>query len=195
MEISINQNDTKFTRIIGIISVVVPVLVAVLLFFPQTGKLGDLDVSFLPHLIAIINSSTVFCLLMALYTIKTKNIAWHRTFMASAFVLSAIFLISYVTYHFQGGHTVFGDIDGDGTLSANELVKVGILRPVYLGLLLSHILLSIVVVPLVLFAFYFAWSNQISRHKKLVKWSYPIWLYVTTTGVIVYFMISPYYPS
>lgn len=193
MEISVKKNDTLFSRIIGVVSVVVPVLVAVLLFFPQTGKLGDLDVSFLPHLIATINSGTVLCLIGAFIAVKSKNIQWHRTFMMSAFVLSAIFLISYVIYHFQGGHTLFGDMNHDGTLDSNELNAVGSLRIVYLILLLSHIVLSVAVVPLVLFSFYFAWSNQIARHKKWVKWSYPIWFYVATTGVIVYFMIRPYY--
>ncbi len=195
MEISVKKDDVLYSRIIGIVSVIVPVLVAVLLFFPQTGKLGDLDVSFLPHLIAVINSATVLCLLGALIAVKSQKIQWHRSLMMSAFALSAIFLVSYVIYHFQGGHTLFGDANHDGVLDNNELSAIGSLRLVYLILLLSHILLSIAVVPLVLFSFYFAWSNQIIRHKKWVKWSYPIWFYVATTGVIVYFMIRPYYVS
>lgn len=195
MELSVRKDDRLFTRIIGVVSVVVPVLVAVLIFFPQTGKLGDFNVSFLPHLIAVINSATVICLIGAFVAIKSKSVAWHRTFMTSAFFLSAIFLVAYVVYHFQGGHTLFGDQNHDGILTDAEVQVVGSLRMIYLVLLLSHILLSIIIVPLVLFSFYFAWSKQIRRHKKLVKWSYPIWFYVATTGVVVYFMIRPYYPS
>ena len=189
----IQQDDKKYLPIIGVLSVAIPLVVAVLLFMPQTGKLGDLDVSFLPHLNAVLNSATALCLVGGLLAIKKREEGIHRTFMVSAVALSTIFLVSYVVYHFQGAHTLFGDIDRNGILSAEEAAKVSSVRTFYLFILLTHILLAIAVVPLVLLAIYFAFSQQRTRHIKIVKWAYPVWLYVAVTGVVVYFMISPYY--
>ena len=179
--------------IVVVISVVVPLLVAFLIFTPQKLALGQW-VQSLPTLNAVFNSSTSFFLLLALVMVKRGNIELHRTFMTTGLILGALFLVSYVIYHSSSPSVKFGDINGDGTLSAQELAAVGAQRGIYVFVLLSHILLSIVVLPLVLFAFYFAWSNKIDRHKKLVKWTFPIWFYVSITGVIVYLMISPYYP-
>ncbi len=173
-----SKNDKIYLAIIGVVSVLIPVVVALLLFLPQTGNLGDLNVAFLPHLNAVLNSATSIALLAGFYFIKTKNIAFHRTAMFSAFGLSSIFLVSYVIYHFQGTHTTYPDIPS---------------KPIYLIILISHIILATVVVPFVLISIYFAISNQIERHKNIVKYTFPIWLYVAVTGVIVYFMISPFY--
>lgn len=186
-------NNKLFTTIIAVLSVAIPVVVALLLFIPQTGNLGDLDVSFLPKLNAVLNSSTAILLLAGLYFIKQKNVSLHRVSMFGAFALSSLFLVSYVIYHFQAVHTLFGDLNHDGIVSEAELVNVGNSRLFYFILLLTHILLAIAVVPLVLFAIYFAISNQIAKHKSIVKWTYPVWLYVAVTGVIVYLMISPFY--
>ncbi len=175
----LQRKQGMYMLIIGVLSVAVPVLVAVLLFLPQTGKLGDLDVSFLPHLNAILNSATALCLLLGLYFIKQQQIIYHRTAMLSAIGLSSLFLISYVVYHYQAPHTKFG---GEGMI-----------RPIYFTILITHILLAAIIVPLVLLSVYFAFSAQIERHKKIVKWTYPIWLYVAISGVVVYGMISPYY--
>jgi putative membrane protein len=174
--------------------VAIPVVVAILLFIPQTGKLGDFDVSVLPTLNAILNSATSVCLILAFLFIKQKNIKMHRNLMMTAFALSSVFLVSYVIYHFQAPSTRFGDINADGILDASELASVGSMRYVYLFILLTHIALAIIVVPLVLLAFYFALSKQIDRHKRMVKWTFPVWTYVAITGVVVYLMISPYYP-
>jgi putative membrane protein len=173
------KNNTLYLRIIGILSVVVPLLVAYLLFGGKATKINGLDVSFLPHLNAVLNTATFCCLIIGFIFIKMKNIALHRTMMMSAFVLSAIFLISYVIYHNNAESTKYG---GEG-----------ILKLIYFSLLISHILLSMVVVPLVLLALYYAWTNQITMHKKIVKWTYPVWTYVAISGVLVYWMISPYY--
>lgn len=172
------KNDRIYLTIIGIVSILIPVVVALLLFIPQTGNLGDLDVSFLPHLNAVLNSATSIALIAGFYFIKTENIALHRTAMLTAFGLSSIFLVSYVIYHFQGTHTTYPDSP---------------LKAVYLTILITHIILATVVVPFVLISIYFAITNQISRHKRIVKYTFPIWLYVAVTGVIVYLMISPYY--
>jgi putative membrane protein len=174
------QNKQRmYMLIIWVLSVAVPVLVAILLFMPQTGKLGDLDVSFLPHLNAILNSATAICLLVGLYFIKRKQVIFHRTAMLSAIGLSSLFLISYVIYHYQAPHTKFG---GEGFI-----------RTVYFLILITHIFLAAIIVPLVLLSVYFAFSEQIDKHKRIVKWTYPIWLYVAISGVVVYGMISPYY--
>jgi putative membrane protein len=176
--VEIVKHNSVYLAIIGLLSVAIPVVVAVLFSIPQTGGLGGLDVSFLPKLNAVLNSSTAIALLFGYYFIKNKNIVLHRLSMFSAFTLSSIFLVSYVIYHFQAQHTSFGGI--------------GIIKVIYLSLLLSHILLAIAIVPLVLLI-YFAITHQILKHKKIAKWTYPIWLYVAVSGVVVYFLISPYY--
>ncbi len=175
------NNDRKYLILIAILSVAVPLLVALLLFVPQTGKLGDVDVTFLPKLHALLNSLTAVALLTGYYYVKNKNIRGHRFAMVTAFVLSAFFLISYVTYHYQAAPTSYG---GEGTL-----------RTVYYVILISHIILAAVIVPLVLLSVYFAVSEQINRHRKIARWTFPIWLYVAVTGVVVYFMIAPYYQN
>ncbi|PWJ42526.1 DUF420 domain-containing protein [Sediminitomix flava] len=185
--------EKKYLWIIGVLSVAIPLAVAFLLFIPQTGKLGDLDVSFLPRLNAMMNTGCAISLMVGFWAIKTGKQDLHRIMMMSAFVLSSIFLISYVVFHFQGAPTLFGDIDHNGVVTDAEKAQVGTMRVVYLVILLSHILLSTVVVPLVLLAIYFAFTNQLKRHTKIVKWTFPIWLYVAITGVVVYLMISPYY--
>lgn len=190
----IEKKDNLYLIIIGILSVAVPVLVAVLFYLPQTGKLGDLDVSFLPHLNAVLNSCTAIALIAGFYFIKFKKDArLHRTAMMVAFCLSSLFLISYVIYHYQGPQTKYGDIDNNLVLDAAELAAVGIWRTIYYLILVPHIILAAVVVPFVLFAIYFGISNQYAKHVKVVKWTFPIWLYVAISGVIVYLMISPYY--
>jgi putative membrane protein len=173
------KHKPLYLFIIGVLSVAIPIVVAVLFSVPQTGGLGDLDVSFLPKLNAVLNTSTAIALILGYYFIKKHNIQLHRLAMFAAFSLSSLFLVSYVIYHFQSVHTVFG-----GT---------GLIKTVYLSILLTHILLAIAIVPLVLLSIYFAISNQIIKHKKIVKWTFPIWLYVAVSGVIVYLMISPYY--
>lgn len=173
------NNDRKYLILIAILSVAVPLLVAFLLFIPQTGKLGSVDVTFLPKLHALLNSLTAVSLLVGYYFVKNKNIRGHRYSMVTAFTLSAFFLVSYVTYHYQAAPTRYG---GEGTL-----------KTIYYVILLTHIVLAAVIVPLVLLSVYFAVSDQINRHRKIARWTFPIWLYVAVTGVVVYFMIAPYY--
>ena len=173
------NNDRIYLILIAILSVAVPLLVAFLLFMPQTGKLGNVDVTFLPKLHALLNSLTAISLLTGYYFIKNNNVRGHRFAMVTAFTLSAFFLISYVTYHYQAAPTKYG---GEGTL-----------KTTYYVILITHIVLAAVIVPLVLLTVYFAVSDQINRHRKIARWTFPIWLYVAVTGVIVYFMIAPYY--
>ncbi|WP_128545583.1 DUF420 domain-containing protein [Larkinella soli] len=172
------EQSKKYDRLINTLAVAIPVAVAVLLGIRRKVDLGEWT-TYLPHLNAVINSATALLLLAGLYFIRQKNITAHRTAMLSAFTLGAVFLVSYVLYHLSNESTPFG---GQGWV-----------RPLYYFLLVSHIALSIGVVWFVLRAVYFALSGQYDRHRRVVRWAYPIWLYVSITGVIVYFMIAPYY--
>lgn len=172
------EKEKSYYNLIRVLSIAIPLVVAVLLGIRQKVDLGSWT-TILPHLNAVINSLTALLLVTGFVFIRQKNVAAHRRSMQSAFALGSLFLLSYVLYHLTNDSTPFG---GEGAI-----------RYLYFFVLISHILLSIGVVPLVLLAVYFAWSNQIARHKKMVKWTFPIWLYVSVTGVIAYLMISPYY--
>lgn len=188
------QADNKvYLRIIYLISILIPLVVAFLILFPTKLTFAGDWVKLLPGLHATINSMTVLTLGAAFVAIKNGNIKMHRSFMFASLSLGVLFLVSYVLYHSSVDSVKFGDLNYDGELSEEELVTAGTSRTVYLVILASHILLSILVVPFVLFAFYYALTNQIERHKKMVKFTYPVWMYVSITGVIVYFLIKPYY--
>lgn len=149
---------------------------------------------FLPKLNAILNGTCSVLLLASLYFIKKGNIAVHKRINIIAFSLSSLFLVSYILFHYlMKTETVFGDLDGDGQLSATEVAAVGASRTIYLVILISHIILAAGVLPLILLSFYRGLQMQVEKHKKLVRWTFPIWLYVTVTGVIVYVLIAPYY--
>ncbi|MEQ8685830.1 MAG: DUF420 domain-containing protein [Imperialibacter sp.] len=189
---AVSNTTPNYLRWISVVSVIIPVAVAILIFMPARLNAGEW-VKFLPHLNAVINSATAALLLLGLYFIKDKKVDHHRAVMLGAFALGAIFLVSYIIYHASVPSVKYGDTNADGLLSEAEMAATGNGRTVYLITLLSHIGLSIVVVPFVLMALYFALTGQIEKHKKAVKFGYPIWLYVSVTGVIVYFMIRPFY--
>lgn len=178
MEIAQPVQDKKANRVINVLALAIPIAVAILLGIRQKVDLGGWT-TYLPHINAIINTITSLLLLLGLYFIKQKNVMAHKRTMLSAFVFGSLFLVSYVLYHLTNNSTPFG---GQGWI-----------RPVYYFLLVSHIVLSVVVVWFVLRAVYFALSGQISRHKQTVKYAFPIWLYVSITGVIVYMLIKPFY--
>ncbi len=175
---SVIENKSKYLKIINILAIVIPIVVALLIGIRQKVDLGAWT-KLLPHVIGLINSLTAILLIAGYYFIKQKNIQWHRWSMTFAFVLGAIFLVCYILYHISNESTPFG---GEG-----------IIRPIYYFLLISHIVLSIGVVWFVLRGFYFGYTNQLVAHRKAVKWALPIWLYVSISGIIVYLMISPYY--
>jgi putative membrane protein len=164
---------------IAVISILVPVVVAILLFKPSKVDLGAEWVYFLPHLNAVINGAAAVALLMGLYFIKTKRIDLHKASMTTAFGLGAIFLVSYVIYHAAAESTSYG---GEG-----------LARSFYYFLLISHILFAAVALFPILLAYYYGYTGKYRKHRAVVKYAYPIWLYVTITGVIVYLMVSPYY--
>ena len=170
--------EKRATLAVNILSVVIPVVVVILLGIRTKVDLGAWT-KILPHAIGAINSLTSLLLILGLVAQKMANIRMHRLAMTTAFSLGAVFLVCYVTYHLTNRSTVFGGS--------------GMKRVFYYAVLISHIGLSLVVLPLVLRAFLFALTNQIARHRRVAKYAYPIWLYVSTTGVIVYLMISPYY--
>ena len=134
---------------------------------------------YLPLLNAIINGTCSILLLLSLRAIKRKDIITHKKLNLTTFVLSSLFLISYITYHWLADETKFP--------IGNPI------RPYYLTILISHIILAAVVLPLILISFYYGLTNQVKKHRRITRWSFPIWLYVTVTGVVVYLMISPYY--
>jgi putative membrane protein len=174
---------TKYKIILGTLGVVVPLLVAVLFYYKNIFRIEGADAYLrsLPALNAGLNSLTAVALLVGYYFIRQQNVLAHRAAMGTAFVLGGLFLISYVAYHSQVESTHFGG--------------VGSIRTIYFLLLLTHISLAAVTVALVLFTLYFALTGQYTKHKRIARWTFPIWLYVSVTGVIVYFMIAPYYPA
>lgn len=176
---SLLKNEGKVKGWIIAISVIIPVVVALLIYMPSKIDMGVEWVYFLPHLNAVINSAATLVLIAGLVFIKKGNIPYHRASMTVAFGLGAIFLVSYLIYHSAAESTSFG---GEGMI-----------RSVYYFFLLTHIVLAAVALFPILFAYYYGYTDQREKHRKVVKFAFPIWLYVTVTGVIVYLMISPYY--
>ena len=170
---------TRYKIILGTLGVVVPLLVAVLFSFPDLFRIPGAEVKFLPAVNAVLNSLTAVCLVAGYYFIRQKQVLRHRAMMGTAFALGSLFLLSYVAYHSQVASTSFGG--------------AGAVRYVYFFLLLTHICLAVVTVGLVLFTLYFALTGQYTKHKSIARWTFPVWLYVSVTGVVVYLMISPYY--
>jgi putative membrane protein len=174
------MSDRIYLPIIGTASVLIPLVVALLLFIPSKDAFNmGIDVHFLPLLNACINSTVTVLLLSGFYFIRRRNINAHKTCMLAATVLSTLFLVSYVIYHSQAPATKFG---GEGFI-----------RYVYYFILITHIVLATVIVPLALLSIYRGLNSQFALHRKIARWTLPIWLYVAVTGVIVYLMISPYY--
>ena len=176
-----NQKDKFYIPLIVILSIIIPLVVAVLMFLPETWRLsfGKADLRSLPFFHAVLNGSTAILLLVGFIWIKNKKIALHRIAMVCAFLFSAIFLVSYVISKLSNAPIPFG---GEGWL-----------RPVYYFILISHILLSIPVLPLALLAIYRGFTGEFHKHVKIVKWTFPIWMYVAITGVLVYIFMIPYY--
>lgn len=159
-----------------LLSILIPVAVAALFVIkiPNATPL-----TFLPGIYAYINAGTAVVLVAALFAVKAKNFKLHERLMKLAIVLSCLFLLMYIAYHMTSEPTRYG---GDETS-----------KYIYFFILITHIILSIVVIPLVLITFVRAWSSQFKNHKKIARITFPIWLYVAITGVIIYWMISPYY--
>lgn len=147
----------------------------------------------LPMVNAILNGTCTILLLASLWAIKNKNIQLHKKLNLTAFIFSTVFLLCYVTAHYFIPDTKYGDVDHDGIMSAAESASVSGIKPVYVIILLTHIFFAVAVLPMILMSFYYGLTDQREKHKKLTRFSYPIWLYVTVTGVVVYLMVSPFY--
>jgi putative membrane protein len=169
-------NEKRFNRGITVVSIVIPMVVA-LLFRVRIPNVEPL--SFLPPIYATINGITAVLLIIAVWAIKNGKRSLHQRIMTSCIALSLLFLVMYVAYHMTSDSTSFG---GEG-----------VVRHLYFFVLITHIFLSIAVIPLVLLTFAKAYVKNFERHKKLARITFPIWLYVAITGVVVYLMISPYY--
>jgi putative membrane protein len=181
------MSDKKIFRLVMIVSAVV--LIAVVILNRKILPVPAVIPSFvykLPKLNAFINGTCSLLLLLSLYSIRQKNIPLHRKLNIITFLLSSVFLVSYITYHWMAKETTFPVGDP--------------LRTPYLIILVSHIILAALVLPLILLSFWYGLKSQepngagyLAKHRRLTRWSFPIWLYVTVTGVVVYMMISPYY--
>ena len=175
-----NTLEKKFSKFIIAVSIIIPVVVAILFGV----KLKDLGynvepLSFLPPIYATTNGITAIVLVLGVIAIKNGKQKLHERLMTFAIALSVAFLVMYVAYHMTSDSTKFG---GEG-----------IIRYVYFFILVTHILLSIVIIPLVLITYVRALAQRFDRHRKIARITFPLWLYVAVTGVVVYLMISPYY--
>ena len=165
----------KYKKLIVAVSIIIPVAVAALF----KVKIPGYDLSFLPPIYAGINAATAILLVVGFVAIKNKNQAIHETVMKICIGLSICFLVMYVAYHITSETTHYG---GQGAI-----------RTIYFVLLITHIVLSVAIIPLVLFTYVRAWSGDFVGHRRLAKFTFPLWLYVAITGVVVYLMLSPYY--
>lgn len=169
----------NYTPIIIILTIAIIALVALAYFLPTLEFLKQYDLSVLPLVNAILNSITFVALLGALIAIKNKKITLHRNLIFTALTSTGLFLVTYLAYHFSAPTTKYG-----GT---------GIMKGIYFFILLTHIVLAAAIVPLALISVARGLNMQVERHRKIARWTMPLWLYVSVTGVIVYIMISPYY--
>lgn len=176
VDTEVRQQKDPYKKTIIALSVLIPVAVAALFGMP---KIKGYDTSFLPPIYATINGFTALLLVAAVIAIKKGKQRLHEKLMKVCIGLSALFLLLYLLYHVTSESTAFG---GEGPV-----------RYIYFFILITHILLSIGVIPLVLFTFVRALRGDFRRHRKLARYTFPVWLYVAVTGVIVYLMISPYY--
>lgn len=173
---SVDIREKKFNKLITVVSIAVPVVVAIL-FGVKIPNVEPL--SFLPPIYASINGLTALVLVIAVWAIKNGKRELHQKLMTFCIVLSLLFLVMYIAYHMTSDSTTFG---GEGPI-----------RYVYYFILITHIILSIVIIPLVLRTYARAYLKKFEAHRALARISFPIWLYVAITGVVVYLMISPYY--
>ena len=169
------SENNKYGIWIKIISVAIPVIVAILFGVRVNYELPI----FLPPIYSSLNALTAVLLVLALLAIKSKKIKLHQRLMQTCIALSLVFLVMYIAYHMTTDPTPFG---GEG-----------LIKSIYFFILISHILLSIALIPLVLISYVRAFQEEFPAHRKISKITFPIWLYVAVTGVVVYLMISPYY--
>jgi putative membrane protein len=188
------KNDKKARSLIIIFSIIVFAAVSILGRYNLSGKV---DLPFDVHLFAlanaIINGTVAILLLAGLFIVKRRNYLLHKKIMLTAMFLSVLFLVSYICHHLFAGEAIYGETDGVKGLSDIERGAAGSKRTIYLFILATHIPLAGLGLPFILFAAYRALTGEFEKHKKLVRIIWPVWFYVAVTGVVIYFMISPYY--
>jgi putative membrane protein len=173
------MRDRSLNWAIGVVSIAIPLVVLSLFYLKPPDLQAGFDLRILPAFNAALNFSTALLLITGFYFIRNKKIQSHRLCMITAFCLSAVFLISYVIYHALTEPVSYG---GEGMI-----------RNVYFFILITHIILAAVIVPLVLITLVRGLQQRFDRHRRIARWTFPLWLYVAVTGVIVYLMLSPYY--
>jgi len=181
--------EKKYRPIVIILSIVIPTVVALIF----SVKLEGINLSFLPPIYASLNAIVAVLLVLAVIAIKNKNKIRHQRLINLAVLGSTLFLIGYVAYHITSDAAKFGDVNHDGLLSEEERLVLGSAAMLYYFILFTHIILSIVVIPFVLFTYLKGWSGNYQSHKKLARYTFPLWFYVAISGVAVYLMIQPYY--
>lgn len=186
------KNDKKASVLILVFSAIVFIAVVALSRVKLNVDLG-FDIHIFARINAIINSIVSVLLVAALLAVKGKRYTQHKKLMLTAMFLSVLFLVSYICHHLLAGDTIFGDLDHDGILSEAEKSHVGSARILYRLVLFTHIPLAGLILPFILFTAYRAMVGEWEKHKKLARITWPVWLYVAITGVLVYWMISPYY--
>jgi putative membrane protein len=186
------KNDRKARTVILVFSAIVFAAIMLLSRVKWNVNLG-FDVHLFAKANALINSGVAVLLIVALIAVKAKNYVLHRNIMLTAMFLSVLFLLSYICHHLFAGETRFGDVNHDGIVSGLEKAAVGKNRMIYYILLGTHIPLAGIILPFILFTAYRSLIGEFEKHKKLARITWPIWFYVAVTGVVVYWMISPYY--
>lgn len=189
---ALKKNDRKAKQFIWAVSIIVFVAVAVL----SRVKLNipvPFDVHIFATINAVINSCVAVLLVAGLFAAKNGNYLLHKRIMVTAIILSVLFLLSYICHHLMAGETRYGDMNHDGALSMDEMMRAGGTRSFYYILLLTHIPLAGIILPFILFTAYRALIGEYEAHKKLVRFTWPIWFYVAVSGVVIYWMISPFY--
>jgi putative membrane protein len=186
------KNDKQASRLIIGSSIIVFIAVASLSRIKVNVDL-PFDIHIFAMINAIINSIVTVLLVAALVAVKQKKYLLHKKIMLTALVLSVLFLVSYICHHLLAGDTIFGDVNHDGVADEAEKAQAGPLRYFYYVILLTHIPLAGLILPFILFTAYRGLIAEFPKHKKLARITWPIWFYVSMTGVLVYLLISPYY--
>ena len=186
------KNDSQAKWLIGIVSLVIFTAIVILSRVKLNVDLG-FDIHVFALINAWINSIVSILLVLGFVAVRMRRFVMHRNLMLTAMFFSILFLISYISHHLLAGDTRFGDVNHDNVVDPAELLAVGQMRTIYFVILITHIFLAAVILPFILFTTYRAMIADWSKHRKLAKITWPIWLYVSITGVVVYLMISPYY--
>lgn len=192
LQAAISRNDKKAKQLIWVFSVVVFAAVILLGNIKVEANLG-FDIHIFATANAFINATIAVLLTAALVAVKSKQYLLHKKLMIGALVLSVLFLVSYIAHHLLAGEAIFGDADHDGFLSVAEQAAVGNLRTIYLVILFTHIFLAAVILPFILFTAYRGLTAEFNEHKKLARYTWPLWFYVAITGPVIYWLIAPYY--